>query len=100
MDSATVAESSPAKSPEGLDELLMDELRDILHAEKQLTKALPQMAEAARFDQLRDLLELHLGETEAQIERLNECFQLLGKTARGQTLQGDDGPCRGRPNGD
>jgi Mn-containing catalase len=88
MDSAAVAESSPAESPEGLDELLMDELRDILHAEKQLTKALPQMAEAARFDQLRDLFELHLGETEAQIERLNECFQLLGKTARAK-------PCKG-----
>jgi Mn-containing catalase len=77
-----------AESPEGLDELLMDELRDILHAEKQLTKALPQMAEAARFDQLRELFELHLEETEAQIERLNECFQLLGKTARAK-------PCKG-----
>jgi Mn-containing catalase len=66
----------------------MDELRDILHAEKQLIKALPQMAEAARFDQLRDLFELHLEETEAQIERLNECFQLLGKTARAK-------PCKG-----
>jgi Mn-containing catalase len=88
IDSATVAESSPAESPEGLDELLVDELRDILHAEKQLTKALPQMAEAARFDQLRELFELHLEETEAQIERLNECFQLLGKTARAK-------PCKG-----
>jgi Mn-containing catalase len=66
----------------------MDELRDILHAEKQLTKAPPQMAEAARFDQLRELFELHLEETEAQIERLNECFQLLGKTARAN-------PCKG-----
>jgi manganese catalase len=46
------------------------------------------MAEAARFDQLRELFELHLEETEAQIERLNECFQLLGKTARAK-------PCKG-----
>jgi Mn-containing catalase len=53
--SAIVTESSPAESPEGLDELLIDELRDILHAEKQLTKALPKMAQAARFDQLREL---------------------------------------------
>src|SRR6195256_2028110 len=86
--SAIVTESSPAESPEGLDELLIDELRDILHAEKQLTKALPKMAEAARFDQLRELFEQHLAETETQIERLNECFNLLGKTARVK-------PCRG-----
>jgi Mn-containing catalase len=83
-----VTESSPAESPEGLDELLIDELRDILHAEKQLTKALPKMAEAARFDQLRELFEQHLSQTETQIERLNECFDLLGKTARAK-------PCRG-----
>jgi Mn-containing catalase len=83
-----VTESSPAESAAGLDELLIDELRDILHAEKQLTKALPKMAEAARFDQLRELFELHLAETEAQIERLNECFDLLDKTARAK-------PCRG-----
>jgi hypothetical protein len=56
-------------------ELLIDELRDILHAEKQLTKA-------ARFDQLRELFERHLLETEQQIERLNECFSVLGVTAR------------------
>src|ERR1700724_662374 len=53
--SSIVTESSPAESQEGLDELLIDELRDILHAEKQLTKPLPKMAEAARFDQLREL---------------------------------------------
>ena len=87
-DSAIVAESSPVESPGGLDELLVDELRDILHAEKQLTRALPKMAKAARFDQLRELFELHLQETEAQIERLSECFQLLGKPARAK-------PCKG-----
>jgi Mn-containing catalase len=67
---------------------LVDELRDILHAEKQLTKALPKMAKAARFDRLRECFEQHLIETEAQIERLNECFLLLGETARAK-------PCKG-----
>src|ERR1700753_2011009 len=61
-----VAESSPIESPEGLDDLLVNELRDLLHAEKQLTKALPKMAAAARVDQLRALFELHLAETEGQ----------------------------------
>jgi Mn-containing catalase len=83
-----VAESSPPESPEGLDDLLASELRDLLHAEKQLTKALPKMAEAARFDQLRELFELHLAETEGQVGRLTECLELLGQTARAK-------PCRG-----
>src|SRR6185437_14619772 len=81
-------ESSPREAAEGILELLIDELRDILHAEKQLTKALPKMAEAARFDQLRELFEQHLTETEGQIERINECFSLLGETARAK-------PCKG-----
>jgi Mn-containing catalase len=83
-----VTESSPPADEAGLGDLLLDELRDILHAEKQLTKALPKMAEAARFDQLRELFEVHLGETETQIERINECFELLGKSARAK-------PCKG-----
>jgi Mn-containing catalase len=83
-----VTESSPPEAVAGLNDLLIDELRDILHAEKQLTKALPKMAEAARFDQLRELFEFHLAETEAQVERLNECFGLLGKTPRAK-------PCKG-----
>src|ERR1700749_4000722 len=83
-----VAESSSPEDIGGLDELLIDQLRDILHAEKQLTKALPKMAEAARFDQLRELFEQHLVETETQVERINECFELLGKSARAK-------PCKG-----
>ncbi len=85
---AIVTESSPPADEIGLGELLMDELRDILHAEKQLTKAIPKMAEAAHHDQLRELFEQHLVETETQIERINECFELLGKSARAK-------PCKG-----
>jgi Mn-containing catalase len=81
-------ESSPPRAPDGINELLVEELRDILHAEKQLTKALPKMAKAARFDRLRELFELHLQETEQQIERINECFSLLGVSARAK-------PCKG-----
>ena len=62
--------------------MLVDELRDILHAEKQLLKALPKMAKAARSTQLQTLFETHLAETETQVERLNECLQLLGAPAR------------------
>src|SRR6201985_2454856 len=86
-----VAESSPIESPEGLDDLVVNELRALLPAEKQLTKALPKMAAAARFDQLRELFELHLAEHEAQIERLEESFGLLGKTARPKPCKGMEG---------
>jgi Mn-containing catalase len=87
-DATIKTESAPSPSPDGINELLVDELRDILHAEKQLTKALPKMAKAARFDRLRECFEEHLLETEEQIERLNECFSLLGETARAK-------PCKG-----
>jgi Mn-containing catalase len=82
------AESSDIENPEPIQELLVDQLRDILHAEKQLTKALPKMAKAARTAQLQRLIEIHLEETEAQIERLNECFGILGIAARAK-------PCKG-----
>lgn len=55
---------------------------------KQLTKALPKMAKAARFEQLRDLFEQHLIETEEQIRRINECFSLLGATPRAKACKG------------
>jgi Mn-containing catalase len=86
--SSIKTESSPSTAPNGMDELLVNELRDILHAEKQLTKALPKMAKAARFDRLRELFEVHLQETEMQIERIEECFSLLGETPRAK-------PCKG-----
>ena len=86
--SPLVVESTPSQSPEDFQDLLIHELRDLLHAEKQLVKALPKMIEAARHDKLRELFEIHLTETEAQVERLGECFDLLGETARAK-------PCKG-----
>jgi manganese catalase len=82
------AESSDLVDSEPIQELLVDQLRDILHAEKQLVKALPKMAKAARSGQLQRLFEVHLEETEAQAERLNECLRLLGAPARAK-------PCKG-----
>jgi Mn-containing catalase len=89
--SSIVAESSPSEAFVGFDDLLLDQLRDILHAEKQLTKVLPQMVDAARYDQLRKLFKIHLAETEAQVERLNECFDLLGKKPRAKACKGMQG---------
>ena len=90
VDASTLikTESSPPIVPGGMDDLLADELRDILHAEKQLLKALPKMAKAARFDRLRELFEVHLAETKQQVERLNECLSLLGVSGRAKTCKG------------
>ncbi|KQZ01521.1 non-heme manganese-containing catalase [Pseudolabrys sp. Root1462] len=81
-ESAELTETGP------IQELLVHQLRDILHAEKQLLKALPKMANAARTGQLQRLFEQHLQETEEQVSRLEECLSLLGSTARPK-------PCKG-----
>lgn len=81
------AESSPVLVSDGMQDLLIDQLRDILHAEKQLLKALPKMAKAARYDRLQELMEFHLAETEEQVGRINECFSLLGVTARAKACK-------------
>jgi Mn-containing catalase len=88
---AIYAESSDLSDAEPIQELLVEQLRDILHAEKQLTKALPKMADAARSRQLKHLFELHLRETEEQVKRLNECFELLGTPARAKVCKGMTG---------
>lgn len=71
-----------------LRELLTDEVRDLYDAEKQLVKALPKMAKAATSDDLREALEAHLAETETQVGRLEQVFELLGERARGKHCPG------------
>src|SRR6202451_2202362 len=82
------AESSDPQVAEPIQELLTDQLRDILHAEKQLLKALPKMAKAARSAKLQRLFEVHLTETQGQVERLEESLRVLGAPARAK-------PCKG-----
>lgn len=68
----------------GLQELLIEELRDIYHAEGQLLKALPKMAKAAKSERLREAFERHLEETETHIERLERAFESLGEPVKGK----------------
>jgi ferritin-like metal-binding protein YciE len=62
---------------ETLQDLLVDQLKDIYSAENQLLKALPKMAKAASSDALREAFEIHLAETEKQVERLDQIFERL-----------------------
>ena len=67
-----------------LDDLFLDTLKDIYYAEKLILKALPKMAKAAVLPDLKAGFEQHAAETEAQIERLEQVFELLGKAPRGK----------------
>jgi ferritin-like metal-binding protein YciE len=60
-------------------ELFENELKDIYWAEKALTKALPKMAKNASSAELIEAIENHLAETEAQVEKVEQVFELLGK---------------------
>ena len=71
-----------------LRDAFLDEIRDIYHAEKQLVKALPKMAKAAGRDELREALENHLAETEQQVSRLEQVFELVGEKAETKTCAG------------
>ncbi|MDP1800454.1 MAG: ferritin-like domain-containing protein [Bacteroidota bacterium] len=59
--------------------LFEDSLKDIYWAEKALTKALPKMAKKASSEELIEALESHLGETEGQIQKLEQVFEAIGK---------------------
>ena len=75
-------------SAENLREALVEEIRDIYNAEKQLVKALPKMAKGAESDELREAFEQHLGETEGQVTRLERVFELLDEKPRGKHCAG------------
>lgn len=61
-----------------LQDLLVDEMKDLLHAEAQLVKALPKMARAAHSPQLKQGFQKHWEETKGHVERLKQAFELLG----------------------
>jgi ferritin-like metal-binding protein YciE len=73
---------------DSLGSLFEDELKDIYDAEKQITKALPKMIKKAGADELRSAFEEHLQQTEQQIERLEQVFELLELPARGKKCVG------------
>ena len=75
-------------SLDSLHELLEEELKDIYDAEKQLTKALPKLAKKASSPDLKAGFEAHLRQTEDQIDRLEQVFELLELPAKGKKCKG------------
>ena len=70
-------------SVETIQELLIDELKDLYSAEKQITRALPKLAKAATSEDLRQAFLSHLEETNGQVARLEQIFEMLGKSPKG-----------------
>jgi Mn-containing catalase len=71
-----------------LQELLTEELKDLLHAENQLVKALPKMAKAAKDADLKTAFEDHLEQTKGHVERLKQAFEMLDEKPKAK-------PCKG-----
>jgi ferritin-like metal-binding protein YciE len=76
---------------ESLQDLLIEEMRDLYSAENQLTKALPKMAKKASNPELKRAFETHLRETQVHLERLQKIFEKLGKKPTGKKCAAMEG---------
>lgn len=74
-----------------LNDLFHDTLKDIFHAEKQLLRALPKMARAANSDEVRQAFETHKEETQGQVDRLEQVFEIFGKRAQAKPCEAMQG---------
>jgi ferritin-like metal-binding protein YciE len=68
-----------------LEDLFHDTLKDIYFAEKKILVALPKLQKAANSEDLKAAFEKHIAETEGQVERLEQVFEMIGKPAKGKT---------------
>jgi ferritin-like metal-binding protein YciE len=80
-----------AEDTNPLEELLVDELKDIYSAESQIVKALPRMAKAASSPDLKRAFERHLEETRRQVERLDQIGGTLDIKLTGKKCKGMEG---------
>ncbi|MGH7973643.1 MAG: ferritin-like domain-containing protein [Limisphaerales bacterium] len=76
---------------DSLENLLVHELKDLYHAEKQLVKALPKVAKKASAQDLKNAIEEHLEQTEGHVERLEQVFEMLGQPAKAVKCKGMQG---------
>ena len=76
---------------ERLEELFVEELKDLYHAEKQLVKALPKMAKAATSEELRKAFTDHLEQTKTHVQRLEQVFESVDEKAKAKVCKGMQG---------
>ena len=80
-----------AKAPKQLDELFHDTLKDIYYAEKKILSALPKMVKAAQNADLKAAFEKHHAETEDQVVRLEQVFEMIDQKPQGKKCPAIDG---------
>lgn len=78
-------------SVKNFEELIIDELKDLYSAEKQIVRALPKLAKAATTPELSEALLSHLEETKGQVERLEQIAEIVGKKLTDKTCAGMKG---------
>jgi ferritin-like metal-binding protein YciE len=76
---------------ETLQDLYVEELKDLYSAENQILKALPDMIDAASSPDLKQGFQMHLKQTEEQVARLEQIFGKLGASPRGKHCKGMEG---------
>jgi ferritin-like metal-binding protein YciE len=74
-----------------MEDLFLHTLQDIYYAENKIVKSLPDMIENATDAQLKNGLQSHLGETKGHVQRLEQVFRMLGKTAKSVDCPAIDG---------
>ncbi len=74
-----------------LEILFHETLKDIYYAENQILKALPKMAEAANSEDLKAAFEKHHAETQGQIDRLEQVFEIIGEEPTGKKCDAIEG---------
>ena len=74
-----------------LDDLFLDTLKDIYHAEKQILRALTKMAKATPTPELAQAFETHRDETDGQVQRLEQVFEILGKRPQAKPCEAIQG---------
>jgi ferritin-like metal-binding protein YciE len=80
-----------SKDIKTMNDLFLHVLQDIYYAEKQILKALPDMIEKTTNRELTTAFKNHLGETEKQVQRLEQAFELIGETPKGTSCPAIDG---------
>jgi ferritin-like metal-binding protein YciE len=76
---------------ETLEKLFEDTLRDVYYAEKAILKNLPKMVRKAKSTELSSAFEEHIEQTEGQVERLEQIFEMIGRAPRGKRCPAIDG---------
>ena len=76
---------------ENLEDLLKEDLKDVLHAENQIIKALPKMIKTASNEELKSAFQDHLEETKGHVERLEQVMESLGMPVKGKPCKAMQG---------